>query len=263
MSKVKILTGWSNPGGSTQSFIQLTNLLNMNNYDCTLYGPHNYHLDKCKSGLFQNLDLTNDDILICHFLPNLTTKLQVKKLILSLHEKDLFPLKERAYQIYDKIHYLNEDQRSWHGVDHPYFICPNVHEPLEKIEKTVSNVAGIIGTIDRNKQTHASIIRAIADNMEQILIFGEVTDHQYFEQYVKPFLSNPIVKMVGFQKNKQLMYSMVSDVYMSSLSENQSYVADECFMTGTKFHGNDAVKEVFEIKDNKYVLEKWIYELEL
>lgn len=51
---VKILSGWSNKGGSTFAFINLTNELNKNGIDTTFYGPHNWHLDKCKSGLLDN-----------------------------------------------------------------------------------------------------------------------------------------------------------------------------------------------------------------
>ena len=46
---IKIISGWSNLGGSTESFIKLCNLFNDNNLECVYYGPHNYHLDKCKS----------------------------------------------------------------------------------------------------------------------------------------------------------------------------------------------------------------------
>jgi len=47
---VKIVSGWSNRGGSTFAFINLTNALNKAGYDTTFYGPHEWHLDKCKSG---------------------------------------------------------------------------------------------------------------------------------------------------------------------------------------------------------------------
>ena len=50
MSQIKILSGWSNVGGSTTAFINLCNLLNSEGYDCTFYGPHDWHIDKCKSG---------------------------------------------------------------------------------------------------------------------------------------------------------------------------------------------------------------------
>ena len=83
---VKILSGWSNKGGSTFAFIKLTNELNNAGIDTTFYGPHEWHLDKCKSGLLNNNFKTNkDDILIVHFL-NLGQRPDVKKVILSCHE---------------------------------------------------------------------------------------------------------------------------------------------------------------------------------
>ena len=49
MNDVRIVSGWSNPGGSTVAFINLCNLFNNNGIDCTFYGPHDWHLDKCQS----------------------------------------------------------------------------------------------------------------------------------------------------------------------------------------------------------------------
>ena len=37
---IKIITGWSNRGGSTFAFINLTNKLNEYGYETILYGPH-------------------------------------------------------------------------------------------------------------------------------------------------------------------------------------------------------------------------------
>ena len=51
---IKIITGWSNRGGSTFAFINLTNKLNEYGYETILYGPHEWHLDKCKSDLLKN-----------------------------------------------------------------------------------------------------------------------------------------------------------------------------------------------------------------
>jgi hypothetical protein len=64
---IKILTGWSNTGGSTTAFINLTNLFNKNGIDCTMYGPHDYHLNKCKSGRLNDIRLEENDNLIIHF----------------------------------------------------------------------------------------------------------------------------------------------------------------------------------------------------
>ena len=44
---IKILTGYSEKGGSTTALINLTNKFNEANIDCTLYGPHNWHLNQC------------------------------------------------------------------------------------------------------------------------------------------------------------------------------------------------------------------------
>ena len=52
---VKIISGYSEKGGSTTAFINLTNIFNENGIDCVFYGPHQWHLDKCKSGTFNDL----------------------------------------------------------------------------------------------------------------------------------------------------------------------------------------------------------------
>ena len=87
--KIKLVSGWSNPGGSTIHHISLTNLLNANGYDCTFYGPHDWHLDKCKSDKTSNLKLESDDVIIVHFL-TFNSRPNVKQVILSCHEKNIF-----------------------------------------------------------------------------------------------------------------------------------------------------------------------------
>jgi predicted glycosyltransferase involved in capsule biosynthesis len=68
-------------------YINLCNLFNSKGVNCTFYGPHDYHLDKCRSKKINELTLCHDDILIYHFLDILNERPPVKKLILSLHEK--------------------------------------------------------------------------------------------------------------------------------------------------------------------------------
>ena len=97
---IKIISGWSDKGGSTIAFIALTKELNKRGYDTTFYGPHTWHLDKCKSGMFDQSVVSNlkrDDIVICHFL-NLQNRPNVKKIVLSCHEKNLF----RSQTIFQK-----------------------------------------------------------------------------------------------------------------------------------------------------------------
>ena len=88
---IKIMTGWSDRGGSTNAFISLTNALNKLGYDATLYGPHTWHLDKCKSALLDNnnLNVGPNDRLIVHFL-QLPNRPNAGKVILSCHEKNLY-----------------------------------------------------------------------------------------------------------------------------------------------------------------------------
>ena len=62
MKKVKILSGRSNPGGATIHFIDLCNLLNDNGFDCTFYGPHEWHLGKCRSDLSNSFILDPSDV---------------------------------------------------------------------------------------------------------------------------------------------------------------------------------------------------------
>src|SRR6056297_1510977 len=112
---IKIVSGWSNPGGSTTAFILLTNLLNDYGFDCCFYGPHKWHLDKTKANHLKQLKIYENDICIFHFLN--IPKVQCRKQILSSHEQDIFPLQKIDYTIYDKIHYVSEHQKDYHKVN--------------------------------------------------------------------------------------------------------------------------------------------------
>jgi hypothetical protein len=70
-------------------------------------------------------------------------------------------------------------------------------------------------------------------------VFGTINDPEYYNQYVKSFASNPIVKFLNFEENKQLMYDSIDVVYHSSLSECASLVQEECLLTGTIFKGTE------------------------
>ena len=67
---IKILTGYSDKGGSTVALSNLTNSLNDAGYETIMYGPHDYHLGLCKSGkLTQDVinNLADEDRVITHF----------------------------------------------------------------------------------------------------------------------------------------------------------------------------------------------------
>jgi hypothetical protein len=256
--KVKILTGFSEKGGSTTSFINLTNALNENNFDCTLFGPHTWHLDKCKSGMLNNVTFEDTDIVICHFL-DLQQRPNASKVFLSCHEKNLFKVGEKK-QYWDKAVFLNQTHRDYHSsYEGQYEIIPNLKENLlPSNKKGIEKIAGVIGSIDRNKQTHVSIQRAIKDNCEKIYIFGQVTDNNYFENDVKPLIDNITVVFYGVHNNKQEMYDMIGRVYQSSLSECASLVKDECFITQTEFYGNQNINHDTTNLNNNEILNKWI-----
>lgn len=264
---VKILTGWSNPGGSTTAFINLCNLFNNNGIECTMYGPHAWHTDKCNGQLLTNISLKKEDRLIYHFLDIRKTRPPVHRFILSLHEKELYPLQKKPTHIFDKIHFLNKEQIKWHKAHTikklSWFICGNVVEKLQpKADK--KRVAGIIGSIDRNKQVHISISRALKDNHNDIRIYGSNNDTDYWTKEVYPLIQkNPNkIKYVGYINDKQSIYNEVTDVYHSSLSENASLVYDECRKTEVNFHGNKNIVQQ-DMWTDSAILKCWKQHLDL
>ena len=256
--KIKIITGFSEKGGSTTSFINLTNSLNKGGVNCTLYGPHTWHLDKCKSGTLQDLKIQEDDILIYHFI-DLPKRPNAKKVILSCHEKNLYLVGEKL-KFWDTAVFLNDEHKKYHSkYNGDYTIIPNLKENLTSKEKeNLDKIAGIIGSIDENKQTHISIQRALKDECEKIYIFGQITDVNYYENFVKKLIDNEKVIYYGSQDNKQEMYDMVGRVYQSSISECASLVKDECYLTKTKFYGNENINHEVTNMANEEILNKWI-----
>jgi len=263
---IKIITGFSNAGGSTVAFINLTNALNKSGVDCILYGPHQYHLDKCRADTMLNVRLEEDDSLIIHFFKtHWESRPTIKgKLIYSCHEKDIAPMNTINYKIFDKIHFVSENQFKWHNINYPHFILPNVLDELKDEPKDMFPTAGIIGSIDRNKQTHISIKRALDENFPFIYLFGKITDQQYYEDEVKPLIDGYTVQPPMYIEDKQKMYNMVSDVFLSSLSETWSYIVKECELTGTTFHGTEVTKGNFEQNmTNDEIVESWKQELNI
>ena len=253
---VKIVSGWSDKGGSTTAFINLTNFLNDNGVECIFYGPHNWHLDKCKSSLLNDLIYNEDDIIITHFL-DLKIRPNVKKVILSCHEKWWFPV-GKITQYWDIVVFLHQQHREYHKeYKNDYVIIPNLKEDLKLSDKTdIKDVAGIIGSIEDRKQTHVSIQRALKDKCKKIYLFGHIGDQNYFNSYVKP-LCLPHVIQYGHTTNKQEMYDMIGKVYHSSKGEVACLVKDECYLTGTEFYGNEETENEVSKLNNIEILNLW------
>ena len=254
---VKIVSGWSNKGGSTFAFVHLTNELNKHGIDTTFYGPHFWHLDKCKSGILDNsLTIDENDILICHFI-QLPARPNAKKVILGLHEKNLFEV-SKIKQYWDEVIFLNEKHREYHkDYTGNFRIIPNLKENLIKKDKTgLEKIAGVIGSFDENKQTHVSIMRALNDGCEKVYLFGEPIG-EYYKNFVEGLLSDKVI-LKGFTEDKQSMYDMIGSVYHSSISEVACLVKDECETTGVVFHGTDVTNNPPVLLDNEKIINKWI-----
>ena len=251
-SKVKIISGWSNQGGSTSHHIFLTNLLNENGFDCTFYGAQKWHLDKCQSGALANLEINVSDIVISHFL-HIKSVVKPLKHILSCHETNLFPLKKINLHNYDLIHFVSNSQRNWHSVHCPYVIIPPL-VPEVKWEKPCNNFAGVVGIINSHKQTHKSIERALSDGFEKVLLFGLVTELDYFNQKIGHFIENGQAIMMGYENDREKMYNEVDAVYHASIRETYGLVEAECRVAGIPFNGPSNELEILSKED---ILARW------
>tara|TARA_R110000824_G_scaffold303001_2_gene490801 strand:- start:183 stop:974 length:792 start_codon:yes stop_codon:yes gene_type:complete len=263
MAKIKIITGWSMEGGSTFSLMELCDLFNERGHDCTLYGPHEWHLDKCKGDMLTNFDIEKGDTVIGHFLPMPERPPLAKKTILSCHEKEVFKLKEQEIDGYDKIRFVSKDQRSWQGVYGK--VIPNCMRGVKPSQKPEGDIAGIIGTLCPMKQTHVSVQRALADGCDKVLIYGNIYNQEYYDTHIEPILSDRVIHM-GMEMDKQKIYDSISCVYQSNsddLPEAFGRVRAECIRAGIPYHGNKAATTKFELWDEDKIYDAWKELLEL
>ena len=259
--KVKIVSGWSGPGGSTTVFVNLTNYFNSNGLDCIFYGPQDWHMNRCKSGKLSELKLEEDDILICHYI-NFAQRPEVKKVLFACHEKWWFDF-SKVTTFWDKAIFLHEEHRKYHSNYHgPSTIIPNVKEDLQPSDKSgLELVAGVIGAIEDRKQTQVSIERALEDGCEKVFLFGNIQDPRYYDEKVKPLTTNGKVINIGYSESKQEMYDSIGRVYHSSKGEVACLVKDECFSTGTKFFGNEETNNTISDLTNEEIFSLWQEEL--
>ena len=118
-----------------------------------------------------------------------------------------------------------------------------------------NNVAGVIGSIDLNKQTHVSINRALnVGGYEKVLVFGEVTDLPYFNECIAHFVAKGKVVMAGHESDREALYAQISEVYHSSLSETYGLVEAECRLSGIPFNGSSNGQEILSEEE---ILERW------
>lgn len=255
MTQIKILSGWSNPGGSTTSFINLCNLFSKNRLDCTFYGPHTFPLNQCNFDLMDNCAVNEEgEVLITHFLKLPERPEASKKVILACHEKDVYKVKD-VKPFWDEIVYVSNSQMFWQGV--PGIVIPNVITPLIKSEVSSEKIAGVIGSIDRNKNTHVSIQRALDDGFKKVHLYGMVTDQEYYKECVNQYVIEGKAIIKGYETSTQKVYDSLTDVYHSSLSETFNLIKAECDLTGTSYHGLDSAESGAEYWDNDKILKAW------
>jgi len=266
MATVRILSGWTAPGGSTVAFINLTNLLNDNGIDAVFYGPHNWHLDKCRGTDQQSLDTNNkEDVLIAHFVPLRKERPDLHKIVFSCHETNLYPLKDHTLDAVDTVHYVSERQKEWHGIDKASVVIPNIVKVGKRKGSHKRGAVGVIGSIDDHKQTHLAIQAAMVSEPKgtKILVFGDVTDMEYFQEHIKPLLKNKRVQLCGVLGDKTKMYSMVDAVYHASKRETYGLIKYECEMHGVPFYDLFDSSSHSECWSEEKILEAWRNCLEL
>jgi len=251
---IKIISGYTGPGGSTVSFSNLTNLFNDNGLETCFYGPHVWDGIKCNFGTLDKFQPTEDDIVIYHYL-KVTSDLPCKKAILSCHETGLFKIKEMAGLHYDAAHFVSTFQKDWQGVEGT--VIPNVLTKIQKNSKEGKpRVAGIIGSIDENKCVPMSVKRALADGHDDIRIYGSATQPNYFFQQIIPLLSNK-VSYRGVADDMQEIYDTLTDVYHSPRLETYNLIKPECEAAGVIYHGDEGNDTQAEYWDDQRIFEAW------
>jgi len=262
---IKILTGYSNIGGSTTAFINLTNALNKIGYPTIFYGPQDYHIKKCRYGRsIRDYQEQSNDRLIVHFGDFKSRPLWAKRVILCSHEKELYHVNDQEC-FWDECIFLNQEHRKYHSeYTGRYRIIPNLRQKIKKVEKSLEakKCAGVIGSIDENKQTHISIQRALDDGYEKVYLFGKTSNKNtnYFQKFVKPLLENYKNQVIykEFLEDKSEMYAMIDAAYLSSKSEVAPLVRDQCETTGTIFKGTESCYFGNNTMSNREIINAWI-----
>ena len=253
---IKIISGWSKPGGSTCHHIWLTNRLNEEGYDCTFYGPHDWHLDKCKSGkISDGINIHPNDAVVAHFLPlKAITNVKARRKIYSCHESPaLSTVRDMDLSEIDVVHFVSEHQRLAQGVEHEQVVIP---PHVEKVawESPGSNRAAVIGSIDSNKHPRKAIEDALKDGFERILLFGKVNDTKYFTNHILPYVAAGVVEIRQHEDDREKMYNQVDAVYHASHSETFGLVEAECKASGIPYKGAEFLPKAMEDEE---IIQKW------
>ena len=251
---IKIVSGWGGPGGSTVAFNNLVNLFNRKGRTACLYTPTKWEGVTGKWDSHQNLKFNKDDVLVYHFM-KFGKRPPVRKIILSCHETKVFPIKDQEDLVYDDIHFVSQFQKNWQGLDG--HVIPNVikrYTPRDNKFKV--RCAGVLGSIDSNKRTDASISRALDDGHHDVRVFGAITDLAYFNNEVLPLLGDK-VSYRGVASDMQAVYDTVTDVYHSPELETFNLIKPECEYAEVNYHGHEGNDTQAEYWDDDKVYDAW------
>lgn len=219
---------------------QLCRLLDENRVDAQFYGPIDWHLQYCRGGLLKDLSLAETDTLIVHFA-KLDKRPDVKRVVLSCHETQLFDIKSIESPFWDVAQFVSEEQAEFHGRPDPHVVIPNYVPPLsDQLRRPMVGTVGIIGNIMPRKQVHESIKRALADGHTELRLYGYITDDHYYKEHVAHLVDGIRVRLMGYVADKSDMYRELSAVYCSSIDESFDLVRLECEQLNIPYHSNTA-----------------------
>jgi len=248
---IKVMTGYSGPGGSTVAFNNLVNLFNKSGLEARLYGPQLWEGINCK--FMQGfVEPKLEDTVIYHFM--MTPNKPCKKLILSCHETNLYPIAKIPDLRYDNIHFVSKFQEDWHGVSGT--VIPNIITPLTCDVLVNGEVVGIIGSVDRNKRIPLSIKRALDDDFTDIRIYGGISDPKHFLQDIVPLLGEK-VRYCGVSHDMQKVYDTLTHVYHSPLLETYNMIKAECAAAGVVYRGEEGNDTKAEVWGSERIMMAW------
>jgi hypothetical protein len=251
---IKVVSGWSGPGGSTVAFNNLVNLFNRKGRNACYYTASKWDGVTCKWDSHQNLKFTKDDVLIYHFM-KFGKRPPVRKVILSCHETQVFPIKNQKDLIYDDVHFVSQFQKGWQDVDGQ--VIPNVFQKYApRPNKFKVSSAGVLGSIDSNKRTHRSISKALDDGHTDVRVYGGLTDLGYFNAEVLPLLGDK-VSYRGVASDMQAVYDTLTDVYHSPELETFNLIKPECEYAEVNYHGDEGNDTQAEYWDDDKVYDAW------
>lgn len=296
---IKIISGCSYPAGDILALVNLCNEFNARGLACIFYGPDNWHVDKCKSGMLEEFSPETGDIIIVNDVPlwspgelahvnPLVKRNRRKQFLATLQEvsKKYLPARGSSnYKLlltvqggkahpsiffrlsrFHKIHFTapaDNVLKRFFRMAYPTFVAPNFSNALNKSECKPVKIGGIIGSIKKSNNIVAAIEHAFLDGMEKVIIFGSVKDPQYYYGKIEPLMTKyrGQIKYAGFMDDRQRMYDAVSDVY-SAINKPWSVVRHECAMTHTRFHA-PGLSDTENRISNDQIFEIWKKELSL